>query len=151
MIARMIILTILIGGGLWTWSVLYTKKYSKPFPWFRILSFIAVVAMLLWVGSCVATQKNAQAEVKPEAYPVAGEGLVTKDGLRVWLDPYRTYTRSYGCGSVRYVFVELTNIVFVDSSKIKNAEHEAWLKMPAGKYIVYPSEGCEKAYFRWWQ
>ncbi len=81
-------------------------------------------------------------------FPLSGEGHATKDvGLKAYLDPTRTHTRP--SKDARYVFVEDPDVVF-DDLVGSNVNHQAWVDMPSGKYLVYPLSG-DQIYFRWWQ
>ena len=83
-------------------------------------------------------------------YARSGEGYAKKAiGLKVWLDPRKSYTRP--SGPARYV-VENHPTMYCDESVAATAQidEKKWRGMPAGRYIVYPI-GADEVFFRWWQ
>lgn len=152
---------------------------STPTNWMGVITKLAVVVLLLSLGSCFfftgyATYKTAttpkppppntsatmpqssQPSVAPE-YPTSGEGYATKEvGLEAWLDPMKTYLRPTSDENpdvpraARYVFAKNKKLFFDDTGPSIGTKKELWWKMPAGNYLVYPLKE-DKIYFRWWQ
>ena len=67
-------------------------------------------------------------------YARSGEGYATKAiGLKVWLDPRKSYTRP--SGPARYV-VENHPTMYFDDSAPGVQSNQKWWGMPAGRYIM---------------
>lgn len=137
-------------------------RYSKPnnfhWPWLVGLVVVGLVGWGIWAFVHRERPKKTDrtttiyipAPTPVLEFPTSGDGWATQEaGLKAYLDPHRTYTRSFGKGS-RYVFVEDSTITFNDLPG-DNINHGDWLKKPAGEYMVYPPKGVEKIHFRWWQ
>lgn len=141
-----------------------TTQSAPGWTWF----ILVIIIVLLGIGGCISScHKKAKAkEVArqqaiayalthpplPPEFPTSGEGHATKQvGLKVWLDPMKTYVRA--SKPARYVFVEDPDLFFdnTENARVQNTEHyKKWLDMPPGKYLVYPIKE-DRLYFRWWQ
>ena len=92
-------------------------------------------------------QQGVVVRIPPEdpEYPHSGEGYATRViGLKVWLDPGKSHTRS--SGPARYVVENHRTMYYIDRM---DGRDTGFRSFPAGRYLVYPV-GDGEVFFRWW-
>jgi hypothetical protein len=131
--------------------------------WGCFTKVTALIILAILTSCCIATlscgkklgsdmREGAKEQIRPSEFPVTGNGIAEKGfGLKCWLDPMKSYTRP--SGPARYQSAE-NPAKFWDDTSGKEVEsqssthYQAWLRMPAGRYVVYPL-GDEPIIFFW--
>lgn len=147
-------------------SITITESKTEPYQstpgWAWVVFWI--LAVTVGVGSCkqsneakktaLENTRRAVAAIPAPVveYPISGEGHATKEvGLKVWLDPMKTSTRT--SRAARHVFVE-DPAVFYEHDEVTGEQppekKKQWEMMPKGKYLVYPLTG-DRIFFQWSQ
>lgn len=86
-----------------------------------------------------------------EEFLKSGQGYATMEKpIKAYLDPFKSHTRIADNGNAKYVLAANPEKFFDCNAKPEETSR-TWLEMPAGNYLIYPSNtNSGGVSFKWW-